>query len=338
MQDGDEVKRYEEVAHRALEHWYQQPVELDLLKFRENAVFRIVASGATDGVVRVHRPGYHNRQTLQSELTWTKALDAAGVHTPVPRASLDGDFIVELPEIGPNAGSGVPFLCDVIEWIEGKQLDSVTSETDTTEQELLSAYRVLGGIAARVHNQASSWTPPPDFKRHAWNAEGLLGERPVWGRFWELEALTEDNIAVLQAARSKLKADLEMLGEQSQHYGLIHADMLAENILVSGSQVNLIDFDDCGFGWHLFEVATPLFFYLGEPVFDRLREEFVAGYRQYRPLSDEHLQYLPLFLLARGFTYLGWLHTRKETDTAKELTPDVIEAVVGLAMAYLDTP
>ena len=334
MQDVEEPKRYEQVAYRALEHWYRQPVELDLLKYRENAVFRIVTSGATDGVVRVHRPGYHNRQSLQSELTWTKALNAAGVHTPVPRASLDGDFIVELP----GTGSEAPFLCDVIEWIDGKQLDSVTGETDTTEQELLSAYRVLGGIAARVHNQASAWTPPPDFKRHAWNAEGLLGECPVWGRFWELEALTKENVSILQAARSKLKAALELLGEDAQHYGLIHADMLAENILVTGTQVNLIDFDDCGFGWHLFEVATPLFFYLGEPVFDRMLEAFVAGYRQYRPLSDEHLQYLPLFLLARGFTYLGWFHTRKETDTAKELTPDVVETVVGLAMTYLDTP
>jgi hypothetical protein len=39
---------------------------------------------------------------------------------------------------------------------------------------------------------------------------------------------------------------------------------------------------------------------------------------------------LPLFFLLRGFTYLGWLHTRKETTAAKELVPLVVGGVMSL--------
>lgn len=338
MSDAEEIRRYEEIAHQAIVHWYAEPVELSLLKYRENAVFKVVRDGANDSVIRVHRPGYHNRLSLQSEIAWTSALNAAGINAPNYRVGLAGEHIAELVDTAGGVEQKPHFLCDVIEWVDGEQLGSITGETEISDQAMFSTYRVLGGIAARVHNQSSGWIPPPDFKRHAWNAEGLLGDNPVWGCFWDLEALAPDQIKLLLAARAKLRSALEQLGEHPQYYGLIHADMLPENILVNGNNVNLIDFDDCGFGWHLFEVATSLFFYLGEPIFDPLLEAFVAGYRQHRPMPDEHLAHLPLFFIARGFTYLGWLHTRRATDTAMELTEDVTVAVVELAMEFLDTP
>jgi hypothetical protein len=46
---------------------------------------------------------------------------------------------------------------------------------------------------------------------------------------------------------------------------------------------------------------------------------------------------LPLFFLARGITYLGWVHTRSETETARELTPMIRELVCDLAENYLSS-
>ena len=62
----------------------------------------------------------------------------------------------------------------------------------------------------------------------------------------------------------------------------------------------------------------------------------VAGYQEERELPPEFEAKLPLFLLLRGFTYLGWAHTRKETDTARELTPMLVQGVTALAGDYLD--
>lgn len=61
----------------------------------------------------------------------------------------------------------------------------------------------------------------------------------------------------------------------------------------------------------------------------------IDGYRQQRPLSDEDLERLELFLAARGCTYLGWIRSRQETDTARELAPDLIRRACRQAERYL---
>jgi len=45
---------------------------------------------------------------------------------------------------------------------------------------------------------------------------------------------------------------------------------------------------------------------------------------------------LPLHFLARGFTYIGWVHTRHETETARELTPMLLASACELADEYLN--
>ena len=44
----------------------------------------------------------------------------------------------------------------------------------------------LGSIMAKMHNHAEHWREPVGFTRHAWDVDGLTGDRPFWGRFWEL--------------------------------------------------------------------------------------------------------------------------------------------------------
>ena len=80
--------------------------------------------------------------------------------------------------------------------------------------------------------------------------------------------------------------------------------------MVDGSRVRLIDFDDAGYGWHLFEIATTLYFHIGQPYFDAVERATLAGYRSERELTAADEALLPLFYTARGFTYLGWVHTR----------------------------
>ena len=97
----------------------------------------------------------------------------------------------------------------------------------------------------------------------------------------------------------------------------------------------MINFHDAGFGWHLVELATSLYFIRGEAYFEQAKDALSEGYRVHRHLPDEQLELLPLFFLARGFTYIGWVHTRHETETAKELTPMLLEAACELAEDYL---
>jgi len=157
----------------------------------------------------------------------------------------------------------------------------------------------------------------------------------VWGPFSVLPQLTSPQREVLLAGSRMLRDRLLEFGKGRDRYGLIHADFLPENLIVRDDGVRILDFDDCGYGWHLFDLATALFFHLGEATFADARTSLVAGYRTTRPLPDAHLEMLPAFLLARGLTYVSWVTSRWETETARDLSGEIIEGVTALAEEFL---
>jgi Ser/Thr protein kinase RdoA (MazF antagonist) len=330
MSPGDTLDRMRKIAAEGLRHWNLGGASLDLLKHRENAVFRVAAKDDRYAL-RVHRPGYHSNDALRSELQWMDALADAGIDVPriVPTATGQPFALSEMPDLP------APVQLDLFEWIEGRQLGSVEAGLSGDRLNLHGVYCTLGELAAALHNHSQHWTPPASFVRHAWDEDGLAGERPLWGRFLDLAHLSTEERKLLSAARDRACPDLASLSKGPATYGLIHADFSPENVLVDGERLRLIDFDDAGFGWHVFELVTPLFFLMEEPYFEEARDGVISGYRRKRRLDEEQLARFPLFLLARAFTYLGWVHTRPETETARELTPMLVQTSCRLAEDYL---
>jgi Ser/Thr protein kinase RdoA (MazF antagonist) len=318
------------LALTALRDWDLEVANLAPIKVRENAVFRIDLADGGRAVLRVHRSGYHSDAELNSEFIWMRALETAGIPVPrVIRSRHGRDFeVVAMPAIG-----GARQI-DVFEWIDGRQLGSVESGISGESAAIAEQYQMIGAVAARMHNHAVDWQCPAGFRRHAWDAAGLVGEQPFWGRFWELAALTPGQRKLLVRARAKIAGELAAYGTTPDRYGLIHADLVPENLLVDGNRVQVIDFDDAGFGWHLFELATSLYFITGDGIYPTARESLIRGYRTERKMPDEALEWLPLFLAVRGTTYLGWVHTRQGSDTARELTPFLAERACALVEEY----
>jgi Ser/Thr protein kinase RdoA (MazF antagonist) len=195
---GDQAKRMEVAGHEALDHWGLSGATLDLIKYRENAVFK-VESEQFRGALRLHRHGYHSDDELRSGLQWAQALSDAGIKVPDLVPTRSGDMFVR------HAGDGLPgeIQVDLFHWIDGEQLGSVEDGV-SNEDAVETTFAALGELAARVHDQASQWTPPAGFARHAWDAEGLAGENPFWGRFWEIEAATPAQTEILARCRDRL--------------------------------------------------------------------------------------------------------------------------------------
>jgi Ser/Thr protein kinase RdoA (MazF antagonist) len=324
-----QIERLEAAGRAALHEWGIDDASLELIKHRENAVFKMT-SGDRIGALRIHRHGYHSDAELKSELQWMQALSESGIQVPEFIPARNGNPFVSYRAEGLPGATQI----DLFEWIDGEQLGSV-EEGVADESAVDSTFGTLGELAAKVHNQAVSWTLPDGFTRHAWDAEGLAGETPHWGRFWEIEAASDEQRDLLVAARARIYDELSALPKSPGSYSMIHADFAAENIMLDRDGVRLIDFDDAGFGWHQFELVTALIFINGEPYFDRAKDALVDGYRKHRQLTDEQLTSLPLFFLARSTTYVGWVHTRSETETAKELTPWILDLACGFAKDYL---
>lgn len=328
--EGHVMQGLESMAHQALKKWGIEGAELKLLKHRENTVFQVTTKGE-QFALRVHRPGYHDDASLLSEIRWMQALNDAGIETPQAVVDQHGQYFVSVELAGDCR------QCSMLNWVEGSSFNDLGRVARGVEAELCERYYKLGVLAAKVHNQSSKWTPPEGFKRQAWDEEGLLGEQPLWGRFWEHPLLTAEQKVLFKKARMVLLGLLKQIGKTKENYGLIHADFLPENILVHDGNLTLIDFDDCGYGWYAFEIAASLFPHADEPFFDALVAEYVRGYRTQRPLSDEMVELIPAFVMLRGFTYLGWLKTRPGSmPNASKIAPAIAAALSAFVPELLD--
>jgi Ser/Thr protein kinase RdoA (MazF antagonist) len=328
---AEQSARLHRMALTAVSHWPFECTRIEPIKVRENAVYAVHLANGRRVVLRIHRLGYHSDEALRSELAWMRALRADGIEVPQVIPSRSGN---EFERIGCEGVPG-PRQVDVFEWIDGDQLGSVEQGLSSDRAWIERTYTVVGELAARMHNQSCAWEAPAGFQRHSWCDAGLAGPTPLWGRFWELEELSPQQRSWFERLRVRLKQELVEFGMTPDRFGLIHADLVPENVLVDGDRLRIIDFDDAGFGWHLFEIATSLYFIRRDSNYETARDALIAGYRRHRALSDEHLRLLPMFLAARGTTYLGWVHTRKGEATARELTLQLVELAEAAAADYL---
>lgn len=316
-------------ARDALVHWTAFDPRPQLLKYRENAVFRVELDGEP-AALRLHRPGYHDEAALRSELAWLAELRAGGMNVPYPLATLDGSLLIELPAHG---GMGRQHA-DLMSWVDGTPLGETGIPLAYSPDRLAVIFAAIGAAMADLHALSDRWTLPAGFRRRAWDFDGLLGDAPLWGRFWDCEGLSSARRQALNSLRYTLRPQLQGLAETGLDYGLIHADLVRENIFVRGDEVAFIDFDDAGFGWRMFDLATALSKNLKEPAYDVLQASLIAGYRSRRRLSDDDLAALPLFLVLRSLTYIGWIAQRPEVPHAERRMQRFAEEALALAALY----
>ncbi|MBV6821862.1 phosphotransferase enzyme family protein [Pseudomonas sp. PD9R] len=329
LNHDQQVAHLHDLARNALQHWEGDFADITLVKYRENAVFSAHRHDGQRVALRIHRNGYHSEAALRSELQWMDALASAGITVPQIIRTQDERHLIEVA----HEAVGERHV-DMLAWLPGATAG--TSEDGVqADTEIDFLFAEAGAIAARIHLHSADWQQPDEFVRHAWDEDGLIGASPFWGRFWDLEQLSDEQRDLLLEARRAARKDLRQYGRQLGNFGMIHADLVPENLLIEGPQLRLIDFDDAGFGWHMFELATALYFCLDDPRYEQIKAALLAGYDAVKPLSETDRQTLALFLMLRGTTYLGWIHTRKGTQTAIEMAPMLIERACMLAREYL---
>jgi Ser/Thr protein kinase RdoA (MazF antagonist) len=305
---ADAAQAYAPAARQALAAFGVAPADLRFVHLSENVTFR--ATDARDGsplVLRLHRPWYHSIAELRSEHLWTRALVQAGIAAPEPLLTPAGENFVRV-EI---AATGVGRWAGLARWVEGELLaDVVARETDGAAN--ARHFARMGAIMAAMHDQATGWTPPAGFQRHAIDADGLMGPEPFWGPFWDHPLFSPAERTMLLDARDRLHAALTRYGRPARTFSLIHADLHPHNVLIDGARAAVIDFDDAGFGWHQYDLAVALVAYQEHPDFAMFRDACIAGYRSVRAIADADLALLPMFLLIRELAQMGWYHQRPE--------------------------
>jgi len=307
---------FEPAALAVLAAFPIEPAKIEFVWHSENVTFRVFdRSDGAAYALRLHRPWYHTLDELNSERVWIRALRDAGIAVPMPFAARDGrDYApVVVSSTGEQRYAGMTH------WTQGEPLDSVMRQIKNVG--VAESYlEQLGTIAATLHNQASAWTVPDGFIRHAFDAEGLMGDAPFWGRFWDHAALSAAERHLLLATREHIRGALDRYGRDPATYSMIHADLHTGNLLIDGERLTVIDFDDAGFGWHQYDVAVALFTYRMSGDYAGAERAFLRGYRTRREISTAALALIPMFLLIRGMAIIGWIHQRPELDRSRYMS------------------
>lgn len=287
------------VVQNACRVWGFSGAKTELVAARENAVYRVHTDRQTYAL-RLHRKGYRSDAELCSELAWMDRVARGGLKVPKPVASPSGEML--------HVVDGVQI--DVLNWLDGQTVTEFLAEAVPSAQEAL--YHQIGRQMAQMHIVCDAWPIPEGFERCAWDRHGLLGESPLWDRFWCNPALSMNDRALFQTFRATADSLLAQC-EDDLDYGLIHADLVGSNMLVHDGEVRFIDFDDGGFGYRLFDIATALGKLSSEAHFPMLKRGFLQGYTAVRPIALDHLD---LFLAIRAATYVGWNISRMHEQGA----------------------
>lgn len=278
----------------ALRAWSAR--HLRLIKDRENAVHEI-RIGQERAALRLHRPGYQSADAIRSEITLMAGLSQAGMSVPAPIATRDGQQVITL-----SSGR----LATVVSWVEGNAIGEGGAPLPGSAEEQIALYTALGCEVGRMHNILDTLDLPKDFTRHAWDLDGLLGEAPFWGRFWDCPALNAEERHLVNRARAVAHDQAQAYDESGADFGLIHADVLRENALVKDGAITLIDFDDAGFGFRLYDLAVMMTQNEDEPNYPAIRTGALAGYRSERTLTQDAEALLDMFIMLRRFASMGW--------------------------------
>ena len=297
--------------------------DLDLVVVGENVTYR-AARHDSAYVLRLHRRGYHTLEELDAERLWLAALDDAGVSVPRPAPAADGRFFIPV-EVTP----GDERFAGLTHWRDGEVMADFHRSTDV-ETSVTGQFAQLGELMARMHDQAAAWEPPPGFTRQRLDADGLVGDAPFWGRFWEADGLSPSQATALTEARETAHARLVAYGEPAERFSVIHADLHLGNLLVDGDgQLSVIDFDDAGFGWHQYDMAVALLHVWDAPDADEARAAFFGAYRALRPISDADLAWVPFFETVRLMALIGWKDQRPEVVWPAERFTGLVEQALA---------
>jgi len=319
------LARLHDLANASLPLWdLPAGASARLINVSENATYLVETPGGYRSILRLHRENYHTERAIECELAWMHALNEADcVVTPEVIRGCNGLAVQKAPA---SAGLNERYMV-MFEFVEGEQPDET--------QDLAGPFEELGEMAAKTHIHSIAWQRPQPFQRLTWNLDTIFGPTATWGDWRDGPNLAQRDRELLEEVEATVKRRLDAFGQGTERYGLIHADMRLANLLIDKGSPRLIDFDDCGFGWFLYDFAAGISFIEDDPQIPAMRAAWVRGYRKHRPMSAEEEREIDSFIMLRRMALLAWIGSHSAVPEAMALAPNFARVSAELGADYL---
>jgi Ser/Thr protein kinase RdoA (MazF antagonist) len=266
------------------------PVECQLLRSGVNDIYLITSQDQRFvlRLARAQRYGHFDDAAYRFELDLLRFLHDSSVPVAVPLLRHNGDMLGYIP--APEGQRAYALF---------RYLDGKLPATLHAEQTAL-----LGAALARFHRVTmpfSSSHPRPTL-----DAAQLIDEPMQAIR--KSAYLPSIDVAFLERLAMVLRSSLQDMPRSGDAFGIVHGDFWWQNTLVVQGRVVLFDFEFCGWGWRVYDLATLLMSAraLDYPLSEAAVESFLSAYHAIRPLDTAERQSLPLFLCLRMLWGLGF--------------------------------
>ena len=303
LPEKKQVHRLRQLADAVLEKFGFNQYRLTFLQHLVNTTFRLDCNRGRF-LVRIHRA--RRRAAVASELAWLEALaQETTVPVQIPQHSLDGKMIV----VGEQIGVPEPYPVTVLSWLEGQILPQ--------DRRSPHHFYRLGQLVAKLHHHAQHWTPAFELDRPLYDSTSVLRADNIFGEeVVTYKQLPDDVQEHLQRLHEQLQEVEQRLGKSPDQFGLIHSDLSFGNVLFTAEEVLPIDFDDCGFGYYLYDLAVILAGPWEKPGFQQRRKALLDGYREICDLTNEHLSLIPTLMAMRASSLGQWDRVRTLLHTS----------------------
>lgn len=311
------LARLRRLAYAAVEAYGFEQARLGFIQYGENIIYRVDIPKVVTFTGNVH-PFLSNRyvlrihalsdeDTIVSELTWLAALSQeAGLPVPAPVKTPAGKLVTQIatPEV-PNGR-----FISMLRWLDGRRL-----RTSLRPKHLTS----MGRVVAQMHSFSAGWLPPAGFGRPNWDWDSQMGGSLFRHPMEQIVASIPTKYREpFQYISGEAKQQMKSFGKGADAYGLIHADLYPENVLFKAGEAYPIDFEDCGYGYWIWDIAVALCTWAWGKEWERMRDAFWTGYTQIRTLPEKQSAKLDLFVAIQFATMVLWSSALFMNDPKRE--------------------
>ena len=322
---------YRQLAAAALALWGLGAYQLSWLSYSSNAVLAVKTT-AKRYVLRLSLPSRVTESRLRSELSWLRSLQQrTDLLAPKPVA-LDVNGKARYYASAPHELLPPPHrvYCALFEHIDGRQKSACElSDADCNR---------IGRYLGRLHQDAQ-FDPPANFDRPRLDQRGLFGADSPYQSARESQALEAGQREVFARVAERVGQVMARLDRQPSSFGLIHADLLAKNVLFDDDAIAALDFEYSGWAYFLYDLAPLLWQLRGERSGDyaQLERALLAGYQSARAAATIDRDALEAFIAARQLASCRWLLQNLHHPKVRDLAPALLGQRTAELAAFLSS-
>ena len=286
----EKIDYFSNIAYEAMQYWgIPKGSALTLINYTENATFK-VCHKEDRWIIRIHRLWYTDKDAVLSEMDWLNALSEV-IRIPMPILTINNEYIIEID---------TKFGKRVVDCFSFEEGNALTFNDKVNFEE-------LGRIIAKMHVVSEKYKRPNHYKRIDWDLDKTFSANNNFHNEWYIDNqyLSENEKHWISSAVSIISSKLKKYGKNYKNYGLIHSDCRFANILNNDGKYILLDFDDFGEGWYVYDLASVFGFNEDHPYIREASRRLISGYREIRKLSKVDEELFDAFLLFRRIGLIG---------------------------------